>query len=130
MVDRISWSLAKGRIVAPLWLGIDFLLVRIATSGTFSELRLQWAPWSRALLTATGLFVAGLAVVLAALLVARPSPALLAVSVFVGLLMVPFGVVLLSIHHDSAVFVALLGLLIACLSAVGWLRARRPASDT
>jgi hypothetical protein len=130
MVDRISWSLANGRLVALLWLGIDFLLVRIATSGTFSDLHLQWAPWSRALLTATGLFVAGLAIVLAVLLATRQNPAVLAVSGVVGLLMVPFAAALLSIHHDSAVFVALLGLLIACLSGVGWLRARPPASDT
>lgn len=100
-------------------MAILILLVRIATNGTFDEIALQWAPRSRAILTAGELAIAGLALVLAIAVGLFPSRRSYAASGLAAAATLSLAVAL-SIHHDSAVLVAVLAVGVAGLSIVGW----------
>lgn len=130
VIDRVARPPILGRLLAACWLGVVALLVRIATDGSFTELDLQGEPRWRVISIAVCLAVALAALLLAGLLLVRPARLVFAGSAVVGAALLPLAVALLLIHHDSAVMVGFLGVLILDLSLVAWLRATRRASGT
>jgi hypothetical protein len=130
VIDRLARPTVIGRLLAAGWLAVAALLVRIATDGSFTELDLQGEPRWRVVSIAVCLAVALAGLLLAGLLLVRPGRLALAGSGLAGAALLPLAAVLLLIHHDSAVMVGFLGVLILDLSCVGWLRATPRASDT
>ena len=128
MISGVIRPAILGRLAAAGWLLVLLLLIRMATSGSFAEISLQWAPRSRAMLTATGLVVAGLAAALAVLLVVRPTRRMFAVSALLGLFSVPFAIALLPIHGSAAALVVI-GPLIAAASWLGRRDSQRKPPD-
>ena len=106
---------------------MSLLLLRMATDGSFTDLALDDAPASRAILDGVSAVLALLAVVLAGALVLRPRRWPLVVSIAGGFLMTPVALPLLVVNHYSAVVLPPLGLLIALLSMRAARNLDRPA---
>ena len=104
------------RAAALCWLAMSLLLLRMATDGSFTDLALDDAPASRAILDGVSAVLALLALVLAGTLVLRPRRWPLIASIAAGLLMTPVALPLLAVNHYSAVALPPLGLLAAILS--------------
>ena len=130
MIDRVGRPTVLGRVLAVCWLAVVALLVRIATDGSFTRLDLQGEPRWRVVSITVCLVVAVGGLLLAGLLAARPARLAFVASAAAGLALLPLAGALLLIHHDSAVMVGFLGVLILDLSIVAWLRATPRASDT
>ncbi len=123
--------LALGRLAAACWLAVLLLTVRMATGGSFTDITLQWTPRSLAVTSGLCVGLIVLSVLLAARLATRPDPRNLLISACGGLMIVPLALPLLAIdHHDSAVLVPPLGLVIAAVSLLALRGIRPPTSDT
>ena len=98
-------------LVAVLWVAIDVLLIRIASGGDLTD-------WAHTFRQTPRLFMAELTVSVIDLLVAgvvlwRPTHGVLLASAAWGLLVALFGVVLIAANHTSAAFIVA-GASIAC----------------
>jgi len=130
VIERLARPTILGRLLAACWFGVVALLVRIATDGSFTELELQGEPRWRVVSIAVCLAVALAGALLTVALAVRPARLAFACSGLAGALLLPLAVALLLIHHDSAVMVGFLGVLILDLSWVAWLRTTPRASGT